>query len=173
MTLAATIDYPWAGLYLESQPANKSTFEHDTSQSKGILPSESASDWIPSVAALLAAIKKDCSISNWDKENGCAVSEDVLDIAQNVAITLYSILPNGIPCPDIMPENDGEICLSWDLSDGRIFSLSLSEHGKINYAGQLGKKGAVHGWKPIDVSNYGNLRSDLQEIAQQIVKLYH
>ena len=137
-----------------------------------IIRSKSAQDWVQSALASLHEIAGRCSVAGWDGEEARPIPIKAVAIAENVVWALYAILPQGAPSPDIIPESDGEICFSWDLADGRIFSMSIGEHGKINYAGQLGKKGGAHGWLPIDVSNPWALRADLQEIAKYINKLF-
>ena len=173
MILANAFESPKIIWYSESRPASGATQNlHLLLQQSYQNRSSSALDWAPSITASLREIAGSCSAANWDGENAQAISGKVIAIAESVVWSLIAILPKGTPSPEILPERDGEICLSWGLNDGRIFSFSLGEHGKMNYAGQLGKKGAVHGWQPIDVSNPWSLRADLQEVARHIVKLY-
>lgn len=134
--------------------------------------SGSSLDWSPSITASFEEITRNCTVPNWDGNDAMAVSEKVISIVKNFVRSLYVIIPIGTPCPEIIPEADGEICLSWDASDGRIFSLSIGVHGKMNYAGQLGKKGAIHGWQPIKISDSLAFQSTLQDVVRNIVKLY-
>jgi len=174
MNLANAIDYPNIFRYSASRHASEAIPDPRlTFLASYQARSSSALDWAPSIAATLEEIKRNCSIPNWDGEDAKAITAKVIDVAESVVWSLFAILPKGVPYPELLPERDGEICLSWERSDHRIFSLSLGEHGKMNYAGQLGGKGAVHGWKPIDVSYPWLLREALQEVALHIVKLYY
>jgi hypothetical protein len=85
---------------------------------------------------------------------------------------LYRMVPAGTPPPDIVPESDGEISLTWTIDTSRIFSLSVGAHGKMNFAGQFGTEGGVHGWKPLDASSQSALQTCLSEISRYLEKLY-
>ncbi len=69
---------------------------------------------------------------------------------ETVVRALFALLPKSTPAPEVIPEADGEICLSWVVDSERQMSLSFGAHGKINFAGQFGKEGGIHGWQPID-----------------------
>jgi len=170
MNLANTSDYLKIAPFPSSQHASEVVSDLRLSLQKNCRScSSSALDWAPSIAASLEEISRNCSVTNWDGEDARAISSKVISITENVARSLYAILPNGTPSPDLLPEADGEMCLSWEPGDGRIFSLSLGVHNKMNYAGQLGVKGAVHGWQPIDVWSF---HTAIKEIAQYIIRLY-
>ena len=171
MTFAPAMDYPKIGFYSEGS-LSATRRELVSALMKRQPLSNSAMDWSPSVAANMEEIRRECSQSNWDGDEARPISSAVLEAVMRVVHSLNTIMPRSVPAPDIIPENDGEICLSWDLADGRVFSMSIGEHGKMNYAGQLGKKGAVHGWQPIDISDPRSLREDIEEVARQIIKLY-
>jgi hypothetical protein len=173
MTLASTSNNLKITPFQSSQNASELVSDVRLSLQENCQSSSgSALDWAPSITASLEEISRNCSVTNWDGEDARAISSKVISITENVARSLYEILPNGTPNPDLLPEADGEICLSWELGDGRIFSLSLGEHNKMNYAGQLGRKGAVHGWQPIDISNPWSFHTALKDIALYIIKLY-
>jgi hypothetical protein len=170
MTFAPAMDYPRIGWSSESRSAMGCDSFRDFLEQQSL--SNSAMDWSPSIAAKLEEIRAECSEPNWDGEEAQAISNAVLAVVESVVRSFNITMPRNIPAPDIIPENDGEICLSWDLADGRSFSISLGSHGKMNYAGQLGKKGVVHGWQPIDISDPRILREDIEEVARQIIRLY-
>jgi hypothetical protein len=132
----------------------------------------SASDWLPTIRSALKAIHDHCGKPDWDGQGATAINDEVIGISQEVLITLFSLVQAGTPPPDIVPEADGEICLSWTEDDARTFSISIGERGKINFAGQFGHRGSIHGWKPIDTSSPNALESSLQEIAQYLENLY-
>jgi hypothetical protein len=170
MTLAPAIHFPRINLLSESrsEEARDSFFVLLEQQAL----SYSAMDWLPTIAARLEEIRKECSMQNWDGEDAQAITAEVLSVVESIVRSFHITMPRNIPAPDLIPENDGEVCLSWDLADGRSFSISVGLHGKMNYAGQLGKKGVVHGWQPIDISDHRAFRETIQEVARQIVKLY-
>ena len=132
----------------------------------------SASDWMPIIGAAFLGIHSECKIENWDGEAAFAINDEVIAIAHNIATTLFALLPKGTPPPDVIPEADGEICLSWSVDVTRMFSLSIGAHRNVNYAGQFGKSGGVHAWQPIDTSSQNALGESLEIIIKFIEKLY-
>lgn len=132
----------------------------------------SASDWLPIVHAAFRSIRSECGWENWDGEGAIAVSEQVIAVAEITVKALIALLPMGTPAPDIIPESDGEICIGWTLDAARMFSLSVGQHGNINFAGQFGREGAVHAWQPIDTSSRGALENSLQDVVRCLAKLY-
>ena len=132
----------------------------------------SASDWAPVVTATFAAMRAECGAADWDGPGSIAVTEGVLDIAMRAVGALYALLPAGTPAPDVVPEADGEVCVSWYVDARRGFSLSLGAHGKVNFAGEFGTEGAVHGWQPIDTSSEWRLAQSLQDVVRSVAKLY-
>lgn len=132
----------------------------------------SASDWLPIVGASLRGIRKDCSHVNWDGSDAHPVSDRTINLAADIANVLFTLLPTGTPVPDLIPEADGEICMSWSVDVYRMFSLSIGTHGRINFAGQFGNKGSIHGWQPIDATTHHSLEKSLQETVRHIRQLY-
>ena len=130
-----------------------------------------ASDWLPSSDAALRTISTECQAPNWDGQAAVGITADLISIARAIVHMLYRMVPMGTPPPDIVPETDGEICLSWTVDAVRMFSLSIGTHRKINFAGQFGKEGGVHGWIAIDASNEGALQTCLGEIARYLERL--
>lgn len=132
----------------------------------------SASDWLATIRSTLSVIREECSMPDWDGQGAHAIRTEVIAIAERVATAMFELLPAGTPAPDVAPEGDGEVCLSWTLDASRTFAISSGTHGKVNFAGQLGEEGERHGWKPIDISSPSALRSSLEEIANYVEKLY-
>ena len=85
---------------------------------------------------------------------------------------LFALVPKGTLPPDLIPEADGEICISWSVDTDRLLSLSVGAHGKINFAGRFGKEGGIHGWQPIDATSPSALDESLQEVAKYLGGLY-
>lgn len=132
----------------------------------------SASDWLPIVDAAFRGIRSECSRANWDGEGAIAVTAQVIAVAEKVIEALFTLLPTGTPAPDVIPEADGEICISWVLDAARMFSLSIGQHSNINFAGQFGREGGVHAWQPIDTSSRSALEESLEYVVKYVSRLY-
>lgn len=132
----------------------------------------SASDWSPIIEAALLGIKNECSRVSWDGQEALPVSDRTIDLAAKLTECLFALLPRGTPAPDLIPEPDGEICISWSIDADRMFSMSVGAHGKINFSGQFGTEGALHAWQPIDQKNRASLEESLQDVARYVCRLY-
>jgi len=133
----------------------------------------SATDWLPTVAGALNSIRDECRDADWDCEGALPVTDHTIDLAAKISVALFDSLPKGIPAPDVIPEADGEICISWTVDAAQIFSLSVGEHGNINFAGQFGKIGGIHAWQPIDATNSAGLQESLVDVVRYIQRLYN
>lgn len=147
------------------------TIRHTLSQKRNYLQG-SASDWVPTVQAALRNIKHECRSPDWDGGGANLVSDRTIDLTEIITEMLFTLLPRGTPAPDVIPEADGEICINWSVDIDRLYSLSVGLHGKINFAGQFGKEGGIHGWQPVDTTSRENLEKSLQDVARQISRLY-
>jgi hypothetical protein len=132
----------------------------------------SASYWFPTVDSAFRGIRSECRSPDWDGQGAFAITDQVIAIAEKVVGVLFSLLPTGTPPPDVIPEADGEICISWSLNVSQMFSVSIGEHGKVNFAGQFGREGEVHAWEPIDTSSRKALEESLQDVARYLGRLY-
>jgi len=132
----------------------------------------SASDWLPSIDAAFQAIREECQSADWDGQGAVVISDHVIAIARTVVSALFTLIPKGTPAPDVIPEADGEICISWSVETDHLLSLSIGAHGKINFAGQFGKEGGIHGWQPIDTTSPSGLDESLQDFARYLGRLY-
>ena len=132
----------------------------------------SASDWSPIIEAALVGIRNGCGQVGWDGDGALPVSDRTIDVAAKVTDCLFALLPKDTPAPDLVPEPDGEICISWSIDADRMFSVSVGAHGKINFAGQFGAEGALHAWQPIDPKNRASLEESLQDVARCVGRLY-
>jgi hypothetical protein len=131
----------------------------------------SASDWIPTVDAAFRGIRSECQSASWE-QGALAITDQVIVVAEKVVGALFGLVPKGTPAPDLIPEADGEICISWSVGADRLLSLSVGAHGKINFAGQFGKEGGIHGWLPMDATSPSALDESLQDVARYLGKLY-
>lgn len=132
----------------------------------------SASDWFPIIEAALLGIRNGCGRVGWDGDDALAVSDRTIDVTAKLTECLFTLLPRGTPAPDLIPEPDGEICISWSVDADRVFSVSVGAHGKMNFAGQFGKEGALHAWQPIDSKDRVSLEESLQDVARYVGRLY-
>ena len=126
----------------------------------------SATDWLPSVYGALNSMRDECREADWDCEGALPVRDCTIDLAARISAALFDSLPKGIPAPDVIPEQDGEICISWVVDSVRVFSLSIGEHGNMNFAGQFGKEGGVHAWQPIDEASSAGLQESLVDVVR-------
>lgn len=131
-----------------------------------------AADWLPTALASLEEIRATCRRVAHAPVDGSVNIEGALDNAEQVLERLFVLLPKGTPAPDLIPEEDGELCISWSVGSGQVFALSVGAHDKINFAGQFGKRGGVHAWQPIDRSSPSALDASLQEAVCHVAKLY-
>lgn len=134
--------------------------------------SRTASDWLPTIEAVLRDITNECRSPNWDGGGAVPVTVRTADLAEKIATILFTLLPKGTPVPDVVPEPDGEICLSWSIDETRMFSVSIGEHGKINFAGQFGKEGGIHAWQPINAASRDALQRSLDDVVRYVSRLY-
>ena len=132
----------------------------------------SASDWFPLLGVTLHSIADGCTFPGWDGAGSRAVSHSAITTSAHILEALFTMLPRGTPAPDLIPEADGEICISWSAHAGRVLSISVGEHGRINFAGQFGKGGNVHAWQPIDTTSRSSLGESLQDVARYVSRLY-
>ena len=132
----------------------------------------SASDWLPTVDASIRTLRDECQKAGWDGPGSLAISDQVIAITEKVVRALFTLVPKGIPAPDVIPEADGEICLHWLVDTEQELSISIGAHGKLNFAGQFGKEGVVHGWQPVDTTSATALDRSLQETAKYVARLF-
>lgn len=132
----------------------------------------SASDWLPIIDAALRSLCDDCQEDGWDGPGSLAISDQAIAITESVVRVLFRLVPKGLPAPDVMPEADGEICLRWVVDTEHELSISIGAHGKINFAGQFGREGGIHGWQPLDTTSPTALDRSLQEIAKYVARLF-
>lgn len=147
------------------------TIQQTWERSRNYLRS-SASDWLPLIQAELGRIRSECRSANWDGEGAAEVTERVVDLTARIAEALFHLLPKGTQAPDLIPEADGEICMTWSPDATRVFTMSIGGHGKINFAGQFGREGGVHAWKPVDATTDRALDESLEDVVRYISRLF-
>ena len=157
----------------EYEPASQigRTIQQTWAEKKNYL-SNSASDWAPTVSAALRTIQNECRFQNWDSEGAMPVVDTTMVLTKMVVEALFRLLPKVTPSPDLIPESDGEICISWSVDSTHIFSLSIGDQRKINFAGQFGNEGSVHAWQPIDTKSLSAIEASLADVIRYINRLY-
>jgi hypothetical protein len=77
---------------------------------------------------------------NWDGYGAAPVTRETAELAHD----FLDLLPNSLPAPEIAADPDGDISFEWRAGSRRVFSVSISESGKLTYAGLRGAS-SVHG----------------------------
>jgi hypothetical protein len=132
----------------------------------------SASNWLPNVNAALDLIKDKYNVPGWDGEGSRAVNGKTIDTTKAIITAIFENMPPGIPPPDIGPEPDGEIAVDWMLDAKRMFSFSVGDHEKINFAGRFANGQSRHGCLEIDTTTRLDLSLTVRELSQYIIKLH-
>lgn len=167
----ASAAWPWGDEDYAPVSESSSAIQRARQMERNPLRS-SASDWLPAIEGALRDIRIHCQQADWDPEGAAPITDLTIELAGTIAALLFDALPKGTPTPDFTPESDGEICMSWSLDEKRIFSLSVGDHGKINFAGQFGDSGGVHAWQRLDTTSQYVLQNSLAEVTRSIQRLY-
>ena len=173
MSLAITIGDSRLSRYYDYEPVShfSEVLTRKWAQEKNYLKG-SASDWLPTINAAFKGVREECQKADWDGQGALAISDQVVTNTEKVVDALFALLPKGTPAPEVIPEADGEICISWVVASDRLLSISVGAHGKINFAGQFGTEGGIHGWQPIDATSPTALDKSLQEVANYLARLF-
>ena len=129
---------------------------------------DTAIDWRPYLNSAISQMHVECSAPGWDGPGSVPVNDIVLRRTFRVADLLYSCVRPGTPPPDLIPVADGEVTLSWALDADRLFSISVGNHGMLNYAGRLDNGAEPHDAVPFDTTD----RTAIQRLAAFIEQLY-
>lgn len=132
---------------------------------------ERALDWEKPIRVSLKDIAHSCAISNWDGHGAPNVSPKTIANAYALASILARQVSPGIPAPDLVPEPDGEIALSWDLAPEMVFSVSIGETGRLNYAGIIGHGTERHGGEPFIPGSKRPLKTIISTL-EELFELY-
>lgn len=127
-----------------------------------------ASNWALSIGNDLEEIALECGEANWDGHGARPITANALKRAKTLASVLFILVPSGIPAPDVVPERDGDVALSWTRDRHRHLSVSISEDGVVNFAGILSRGVERHGSETFD----GSDPSVLQDIARYVGRLH-
>lgn len=105
-----------------------------------------ATDWRTRVNACIEGIARECDRSDWDGYGSLPISRAATQHAQR----LVDLLPFRLVAPEVIPDPDGEVSLSWDLGIGHVFSVSVGSDGTLSYAGLLGGGIKRHGMEHLN-----------------------
>lgn len=83
---------------------------------------------------------EEASLPNWDGYGAHPVTE----LGHYTARRFLDSLPKWLSVPEISVDPDGEISFDWYSEPNNVFSVSVSETGKLSYAGTFGLS-KVHG----------------------------
>lgn len=75
----------------------------------------------------LDAIYMECRAPGWDGHGATPITYTMY----RKAVSFLEAMPNSLPMPDMVPENDGELAMEWSDSRGQSLSVSLSSNGRL------------------------------------------
>jgi hypothetical protein len=75
----------------------------------------------------LGEVYEECSEVNWDGYGAVAITH----ATYKKAAEFLDAMPNRLPPPEVIPENDGELALEWRDHRGQSLSVSLSSNGRM------------------------------------------
>jgi hypothetical protein len=129
---------------------------------------DTAQDWRTYVNSAIAEIHAACSVANWNGPDSVAINDMVLGRALKVTDLLYYYVPYATPAPELVPGADGEVAMTWALNPNQVFSISIGNHGMLNFAGRLGE-----GVEPHDAVPFSSTDSAaIERLASYISQLY-
>jgi hypothetical protein len=107
----------------------------------------------------LQEVVQEASNPNWDGYDALPVNQ----LTHYKASQFLTALPASIPNPEIGVDPDGEISFEWYHSPDNIFSVSVSQGGKLTYAGIFGLS-KVHGVEYFEDKMPGAILNNLQRL---------
>jgi hypothetical protein len=106
---------------------------------------EAATDWEPVLFCAIREIANEYSVAGWDGHAAVAISAQVRARALAFALVLRARLPAGTPAPELIPEPDGELSISWETAPGLVFSVSVGRSDRLHYSGLFARGVEQHG----------------------------
>ena len=91
------------------------------------------------VCAELVRLLVECG-ENW----GGMDEEPIKPGAINEALRLVERLPSGVSMPEVLPEPDGDVALSWYFESSDELILSFTDSGRVAYCATI-SGGTTHG----------------------------
>lgn len=82
----------------------------------------------------LYEVLEDCGHANWDGYGAQPISFETYEKAKR----FITVLPWGIPAPEVSAEPDGEITFEWYAGQARVISVSVGPNNELAYAGLFG-----------------------------------
>jgi hypothetical protein len=90
-------------------------------------------------------LASDYGEANWGGYEELPVSSAAISEAR----ALLLALPPKFQSPEVLPEPTGAVALEWNFGPFRVFVLSLSGHGAMQFAGFNGRNNQIHGQRAI------------------------
>ncbi len=90
-------------------------------------------------------IKNDYAEVGWDGYEASPISEEAIQRA----IILITVLPDGAPCPELVPSVEGEIAYEWNIGSSQVLSVTPSPH-LVVWAASLGPNHTQCGKMPFN-----------------------
>ena len=100
-----------------------------------------AADWRTFTRALIEQVAAEHCAPDWDGYGARPISAEAKQFAQ----AFVDLLPLHFPAPDPVPDQDGEMALSWDFGRGHVLNVSIDHAGRISFAALLGNGSKRHG----------------------------
>jgi len=116
----------------------------------------SASDLISATRSMLRGVAEECAAPDWDGAGANAVSMTTVQNVERLIGDLHAFLPSSVPLPDIVPENDGDLSLTWQAASDQLFSISVAASGAVAFASRLAGGVEFHG-----KARLGNMSDDI------------
>lgn len=111
------------------------------------------SNWLTTALAEIKNIETEYGKENWDGFGAAPISKETIGYASEFVRLLYRLQAKDDLGPTIGPEEDGTICLLWELSEWHSLVIDISGSGFVNFAWGYGATISIHGRLPIDPPN--------------------
>jgi hypothetical protein len=126
--------------------------------------------WSSLTEPALQQIQRKCAAHGWDGEGSVSVSGRTIQFAA-LLLDCLANTANDIPAPDVAPEGDDHISLSWQTDEDNMVWVSIGSQRTLNFAGQFGGEGAVHGWHRVPDDSPGAFASAAEDIVRYVGRL--
>jgi len=155
-------------LYVSSASASESGTKVRQALQKATADIRSVATSAQSLAvSSLARVLGECGRAGWDGYHAHAVSTVTAQRAKD----FLDALPTFLSAPEIVPEPDGDIAITWYFGPALQLSISVGPSGPLNFAGvigeQYGQKRVRHGSEPFEGVVAGDLLEYVYELHER------
>lgn len=117
--------------------------------------------------AALARVLTECAVADWDGYGAHAVSTATALRAER----FLDLLPSTLTPPDIVPDPDGSLSISWYFDKPLQLTISIAANGPLHFAGILGEdygqSRVRHGSEPFESVLPGDLLRLIHELHER------